>query len=177
MADFPQVRDNNRNTISVMSSESIGWVFPYMLLGVQTPHAWPTANKAYFIPFRVANPFIAIEGFWFNGTAGTDNVDIGIYGRDGTRLVSSGTTASSGANSLQKVSLTSTTLEPGVYYMAIARPGTTNTIASVVPTAGAMSSVGVYEMATAFPLPSTATFATSPTAFIPSIGISNNSTL
>jgi len=69
---------------------------------------WGTANKAYFYPFRLIEPFIVQKAFWLNGTTvGTDSIDIGMYrmtdfstGR--LNLIrSTGAILSAGASSLQ----------------------------------------------------------------------------
>lgn len=122
---------------------------------------WPTANKAIFYPFHVNRPFLVKKLFCYNGTTAAGNLDVGIYDRFGNRMVSSGSTAQAGTSVLQVFDVTDTWLQPGDYYFALAMDGTTGTIFRNAMTSTSLSkTAGMLEMASAFPLPATATFAT-----------------
>jgi hypothetical protein len=81
-------------------------------------------NRAVYFPLIVPVTTIVRRVFWANGTSPSGNGDVGIYadagGKPGTLLVSAGTTANSGSNSLQFVDVTDTTLSPGRYWLAVA---------------------------------------------------------
>lgn len=150
------------------------------LRGNTATAAWPSANLAIFVPVRIGYPYTAVKMFWLNGSSvGTNNVDIGIYDSQGNRLVNSGSTLTAGATGIQVVSITSTILEPGLYYMAMVMDGTTNTTlrAATGGVATPWAAMGCYQMATAFALPATATFAQMAQLTLPIIGMSSSSTL
>lgn len=116
------------------------------------------ANDAWYVPFVLNEPFTVRKAGWHNGTTVSGNVDIGIYSANGTRIWSSGSTAQSGTSVVQVVTPTAFTLAPGLYYLAIAVDNTTGTFRGfALQQAG--RSTGVFTQASAFPLPSTATFA------------------
>jgi len=127
MADWSQSnQDQAPIVISPFSKESIGTLtaealFPSSQAGSQAPWsniAWPANNWAVYIPFIVSSPMIVQNmAIWWVTASG--NVDVGVYDDQQHRMVSKGSTAASGTNAIQKFSLTSTTLKPGVYYMAM----------------------------------------------------------
>lgn len=171
MSDFPQVDFYNNHVINTLSPEAIGVDCVGMSLGFTSAVAWPSANLAFFIPFRVKHTFTVVKMSWINGTVATDNVDVGVYDQSGNLLVSSGSTATSGINAIQTVDITDTTLLPGLYYMAMARNGTTNTNKANNTSSILSRGIGVLSMATAFPLPNPATMVGSTTAYIPFIAL------
>lgn len=138
--------------------------------------AYPLANLALYVPFAVSAPITILSTVWINGTATGGNIDVGIYGEDGTRIVSLGSTARGSASSvIVTTTLTDTTLGPGRYYMAFAHDGTNN-IFGWPPAAGLAEAAGVLEQQTAFPLPSSATFAVTTRAYVPYMGLLTAST-
>lgn len=161
-------------TIGAHSDCSIGGPMAGMLTA-QNLSTWPAANLAIFIPFRVYQIYTAVKMSWINGTV-SGNIDVGIYDAQGDRLVSLGSTAMSGASAIQTGDITDTTLKPGLYYMAMAVDNTTATFrrftsATVAGTAG----LGLLQQATAFALPSTATFAACGNDYIPGLAITGRS--
>ena len=139
--------------------------------------AYPTANTAIYIPFRTSVPLIATAMYVQNGGTLSGNLDLGIYTANGTRLVSSGSTAQSGTNTLQVVDITDTLIGSGLFYMAIAVDNTTATVGKIAITAPLGRVVGLAQQATAFALPATATFAVFTQALCPNIGITTRGTL
>jgi hypothetical protein len=130
-----------------------------------------TANLAVFIPFGVPEPVTITKLGWGNGsTSGAGNLDAGIYDTAGTLLVSTGSTAQNATIvSPQVVDVTDTTLARGVYYLALASDtsGATQKVMAVIPAAGIPQAYGLLQMAAAFALPATATFAIYASAFVP----------
>lgn len=150
--------------------QSLGTVLNGMGLGLGAI-GWSSANKAIYIPFQVSEIFIVDNMYTINGGTVSGNIDVGIYEHGGTRLVSSGSTAQAGASSIQEFNVTNTTLNPGLYYFAVAVSNTTATLEMWTPTAAISRSLGVMEETSAFPLPSTATFASiSGTSRFPFVG-------
>lgn len=122
---------------------------------------WPSANQAVFIPFTLRGKIVTSSLFCINGSANSGNIDIGIYTSDGTKIISTGSTVSAGTQTMQSVGITPLTLGPGVYYMALACSSATNNVRQVAAlNATRQKAVGIFQQATAFPLPATATFAT-----------------
>jgi hypothetical protein len=132
--------------------------------------AYPGANTAFFVPFRLSRAVLFKLLFAWNGAAVSGNIDVGIYSRDGTRLVSSGSTAQAGTSVIQTFDVTDTLIGPGVFYLAIAMDNGTGQITRFVPGLAVGRLLGMAQMATAFPLPATATLAVFTTNFAPIIG-------
>ena len=136
--------------------------------------AWPSANLAMYVPFVIPDrtSFAAVRAFVFNGATASGNFDVGVYNESFSLLFSTGSTAQSGTQAPQAVTV-ATTLAPGRYYLGLAFD---NNIATVHGTAshvaGTLTALGVLQQASAFPLPSTATPATCTQTFLPGFGIS-----
>jgi hypothetical protein len=135
---------------------------------------WPAADRAIFVPFVLHEPMVVQRMAVFNALTATGNVDVGIYTEDGTRLVSAGSTAMSGTVAIQSFSI-SITLAPGRYYMALAFSSASANIKAATTSLGSTYACGILQMASAFPLPATATFAAPTSAYIPAFGISSRS--
>ena len=118
---------------------------------------WPLTNKAFYVPFVVTES-ITVKRLWVhNGTVVSGNIDVGIYEEDGTKLVSSGSTAQAGISQRQVFDIADTVLAPGRYYFGAAMDNTTGTVWRFSTLTGSM--MGVWEEDSAFPLPASATFA------------------
>lgn len=163
-------------TITVMSPESLG---PLALAigtaGYPSASTWPSANRAYYIPFRLNRTITVKRLFALNGTA-SGNFDIGIYDEFGTRIVSTGSTAQTGNNLCQSVDITDTQVGPGRFYFAAAGSTTSVSMAGLLSTALTANIdeplMNCYVQASALPLPASATFATSPSNYMPIVGLS-----
>lgn len=136
---------------------------------------YPSSNRALFVPFRLFVSFTATRMFSYNGASVSGNIDVGIYSSEGNRIVSSGSTAQAGTNALQEFDLTDTTLVPGLYYMAVSMDNTTGTLFRSVLGVRNVRLANMMQMASAFPLPASATFAGCVTSYGPVIGVSNRS--
>ena len=148
------------HTIGTFSPNSIGSMIANVDQHLLTSLAWQTANAAFFFPFTIDVPTTIVQMSWANGATVSGNVDIGIYNSEGTLLVSSGSTAQSGVSANQTVNTTDTLLSPGKwFYLALAVDNTTATLLGVALSAAFNQAMGVLSMASAFPLPATATFA------------------
>lgn len=163
--------------ISTLSRQALG-VSEKTAVGTSnySQQPWEAAGLVLFVPFWVAETIIATKMFWRNGAV-AGNVDVGIYAEDGTRLVSIGTTVVSGANLVQTVDITDTTLARGRYYMAmVCSTVTTLTVGVVNIFPPVPAAFGMLEQAgVTLPLStgaSPATFAKSVTrANLPFVGI------
>ena len=144
--------------------------------------AW-TANLAVFVPVRLTQRHTYIKAFWVNGSAVAGNVDVGIYTLSGTtltRVVASTAEAQATINVLQvATTFTTTTIGPGVYYLALSSTSTTSQFwrgGTQSITGNAIA--GAFQVATASPLPTTATTAAAGTQFVvPVFGFSENAAI
>lgn len=147
---------NFRSTASNIGSGAIGNTFVHLY------------------PFRIATPFPVTRFWWVNGGTVNGNVDMGIYTEDGqTLLVSTGSTAQSGTNVIQTVTV-SYTLPPGRYYMAFATSSATATFARQSNSVASTRAAGFRQHTTTaganVPLPTTLTFAAHNSAVNPYVG-------
>jgi hypothetical protein len=159
-------------TITPWSMQSLGVGLYTTGQGVVASQNFVTASLAVFVPFYVPEPVTITKLFWSNGAAVAGNLDAGIYNEAGTRIVSTGTTAQATINVVQSADVTDTGLARGVYYLAFASDtsGVTQKVMAVLPAAGIAQSLGLLQMAAAFVLPATATFAKYASAFVPMVG-------
>ena len=128
------------------------------MLGSFAAAAWPSANLIIYSPVRIKSRVVARK-MWFQSAAtGTDNIDIGIYDRGGTRIVSSGAVAKGAVAQEQVVDITDTTIGPGLYYIGFTSTTTTNQFSRSLPTVPNMAAQGARTEAGAGTLPATATW-------------------
>jgi hypothetical protein len=145
--------------------------------------AWASSslvgNEAYYLPVSLPLAYDLRAMWMLNGAAVAQNVDIGIYTRDGTRLWSNGSVAQGAANALVVYALgTPMKLPPGDYYLAIVGSSGAGTFfqRSGFGRAGMTRLAGQMMQATALPLPATATFAVNTKVKIPIFGIASITT-
>lgn len=170
MPDFPIVKNVDPVVLSPLNPQSLGAMLNAMGYAFTGATAWATANKAIFIPYSVGGIVTVKKMFVVNGTV-SGNIDVGIYDRNGVRLVSIGSTAQAGASVIQEFDIADTTLGPGLYYLACAMDNNTGQVELVGPGSAQGKSMGIFEMTSAFALPATATFASlSGTVRVPFIG-------
>lgn len=174
--DFP----GQRPVPSVISSVGLGGVgiFFTAAAGVNEPtsQTWSSANRALYVPFKIAGPMNVQRLWWANGGTAAGNVDCGVYSIGRTKLASTGSTVQTGTNVVQSVAV-SILLQPGSYYMALALSSTSGTVRgrAVNTTYGRLS--GMTQQATALPLPASATFATYADSVLPFFGITSSSVI
>lgn len=146
--------------MSLYDAECIG---SWRLQSAPSLVTWPSANRALFFPYRLAVPFTVCKFVIGWGVSAGSNFDLGIYDQAGNLMVSTGGTAASGTSQEQVVDCTDTLLLPGLYYMAMARDAAASANGWTQNTFHAQMA-GIRQMASAYPLPSTATFASVSTA-------------
>lgn len=129
----------------------------------------PAANRAIFVPFRNSEPMLVRQLAHYNGSAVSGNIDVGIYDHRGTRLISAGSTAQSGTSVWQLFDVTDTTIGAGLFYFAVALDNTTGTSTRHNLATSIGQLLGCMQMASAFPLPATATFAAIAATGVPSV--------
>lgn len=179
MSDFPRSPSfpGTMVMISTLGAQSLGSM--PIIGGGTSSNVWPGANRALYVPFRLTVPFTFNSISTPLGTA-SGNLDLGVYSVDGTKIVSTGSTAA--VANVNTISVTPTLLGPGLFYFGMAADNTTLAVYSLLLT-GALSavplirSVGCGQQATAFPLPSSIAFAANTGTIIPIIGISNRSVI
>ncbi len=180
MSDWPIPVIEPCVTIHPSSFESIGESLAAMgkRISGSGSVAYIASNTALFIPFVLTKQITVVILFSVNGAAVSGNIDMGIYDAIGTRIVSKGSTAQSGTNTLQTFDITDTTIGPGKFYLAVAIDNTTATLfANAAANISSAASTGMCEMANAFALPATATFATVTTTYLPVIGLSTRAVI
>jgi len=172
-AGFPLVAPVLLSTISL---ESLGGELSALAVPIPQDIIVTTANKAYYVPFRLSQPILVLQLFHFNGAgAFGGNIDVGIYNETGTLLVSSGSTVQAGANVPQFFNVTDTAIGRGRHYFAVAYSSTVGTNelhGYALSTVARCRVIGMAEQTSAFPLPATATFAQASETIIPIIGAS-----
>lgn len=131
---------------------------------------WPSNNLAIFVPLRLTEATTLKRFFYLSGN-NTGNVDVGIYDEAGNKIISTGSTAQSTSNQVNYISVASTALATGNYFLAIAYASTT---AAPFRAGGQQMTraMGILQMASALPLPTTATFAAAGQDYIPLFGFS-----
>lgn len=165
-------------TITTLSQESMaGRLLQAGTFGTGT--GWPVANKALFFPIDILEPFLIAKAFTVFGATPTGNFDWGWYDAAGNRLASTGSIAVTATTDLQAAALAYNVLpsQDAAYLAAACDSASTLLYRTNSFSAIEMAAVGVREMASAFPLPSTATFADMTHAYLPVIGISKRSTI
>ena len=176
MSDFPISVVEPLVTIHPWSLESMGTgiigLGGVTLISV-TSAVYPTANLALFIPFVLTKPKTVLQLFSFTGGTKSGNIDMAIYSEDGTKLTSAANVAQGTINVLQVFDITDIQIGPGVFYLAVVLDNTTGTLRRGILTVNIMgASLGMAEMAAAYPLPATAVFAQITGNYIPLIGLS-----
>lgn len=142
------------------------------LTGGTTPASstFPASNDALFVPMCIQQGVLVKRLFSINGGTASGNIDMGIYSKDGARIVSIGSTAQSGTNAPQFFDITDTFLGAGLYYLAVAMDNTTGTLFRANQSVTKQQAIGMAKATSAFALPASVTFAAVTGTFIPLIG-------
>jgi hypothetical protein len=144
--------------------------------------AWPTALKAMFYPVRLSQPRTYVKAWWVNGATAAGNVDVGIYTLSGTTLtrVAASTAEAQGTISTLQVAATfpTTTIGPGLYYLAMSCSLATATVLRTTAGAAAFLRVaGAFQALTSHPLPTTATSVAISSNYLPLFGFSEQAAI
>lgn len=177
--NWPQLYDlgGPRGTL-LTNGDLYGNFAGIVLANTGTSTVWPAIDLAIFQLVCTPVPLTIAQLFVNNGAAIFGNIDVGLYALDGTRIVSSGSTAQSGASSMQVFNVTDTPIGPGAYYMAVALNTTTGTVAAqVLGSAQIGQLMGLAEQTSAFALPANATLATSTRLLAPFLGATIKTTI
>lgn len=133
---------------------------------------FPTANKVLYIPIRIPSPIKILQLYTHNGATASGNVDIGIYAKDGTKIVSSGSTAQAGTSVDQLFNVTDTQLGRGLFYIGLTLSNTTGTFTRAAPSLATLKAIGLLtETPGSFGLPAAASFGAYVDAYFPMCGI------
>jgi len=145
-------------------------VGPYQTqgMGLQPPYLGNTnstgstigASNIYLYPVLVTEPYRVRRLWWLNGATVNGNVEVGVFSDGGARIATTGSTAQSGVNTLQQVTV-DFTLGVGSYWIGLATTSATGTFQGrldVVGKAHTMRDLSMYAMhvtvGTAVPMPS-----------------------
>lgn len=162
--------------ISTASLESVGAITSINLNSYSSV-VWTSGSRAFFIPFHLEIPIVVTKLLFANGAAVSGNLDMAIYNASFVRLVSIGSTAQAGANSVQALDITDTLLGAGDYYLAAVLDNTTGTVLQNNVGIGVSQRSGVLMQAAAFPLPALANPITVSTGSVPLIGLRQGGTV
>ena len=117
---------------------------------------WPTANTAFYYPVYLPVSRTFVKAWWLNGATAAGNVDVGIFtisAATATLVVASTAEAQAGVSAMQvATTFASTTLAPGLYYLAMSMSLITGTRFGAAAQATLLKSMGCYQRATAHPL-------------------------
>lgn len=165
MADWPAVTFGSDLVLSTASIANRPTV-----PGATSSAAWPAANRAIYSAVVVPRPVTVTHLIIYVGTS-SGNVDVGIYNEAGTRLVSSGSTATIGGGAAnQAFNIADTSLSPGVYFFAMSCDNTTATFQCEQTAAEWLRVSGRQQEALgSVTLPATATMANPASAYSPHI--------
>ena len=178
MADWPNelLFPDDTPHISPTDQCSIGAVTGNLVEPIS--QTWLNANFAVYVPFRLNKSVSIITAFVINGAVASSGVCVGIYDADGVRLLTTGSTNASTVSTLQTITTAATMIGPGLFYMGLSCLTSTQTIFSTAsPNVQALRALGLATQQTAFPLPSTATFATISSSVVPAFGFTCRSSL
>lgn len=115
------------------------------------------ANQTVYVPLVVQETVTIVKAWWINGNTVSGNVDIGLYPETGgAKVVSLGSTAQSGASSIQEGNIADTIVPAGRYLMALGWSSATATFLSYSLTNEKARALGLAGEST-FALPSSAT--------------------
>lgn len=133
---------------------------------------FPGANKVFYMPLRVPVPVLIRQLYCLNGSVVSGNVDVGLFTLDGTKIISSGSTAQAGTTTKQLFNVTDTLIGRGCYYLGITLSNTTGTFQRITTALAPMSAIGLLTETTGgFGLPAIATFSTLANAYMPLGGL------
>lgn len=179
MADFPAINQLPPGpTIAMQSMWAFGGTAVGFSIATPTSAVWPSANLGIFVPITLPGPFVVRAGWTRNGSAVAGNMDIGVFGLDGTLIVSTGSTAQSGTSTFQIVSMGPTLLPPGGYYMALSASSASAQFVRNTYTAGTgLRYAGVLQAASQVPLANLPTFAAPANDYLPVFGIASVTTI
>lgn len=157
--------------VSTRSAQSIG--SELAIIGSAFAEAtFPASNRAIAIPFTNTESITVVKMWALNGGVVSGNIDIGIYDEDFAKVVTIGSTAQAGVSIIQEFNIADTVLAAGRYYMVVAMDNTTGELARYSTGVENQKSLGLFQMASAFALPTTLTPADVASAYVPVIGFS-----
>lgn len=136
---------------------------------------FPSANRILYIPVRVPTAMVVSRFFVGNGATASGNFQIGLYtsnaGMPNRLIASTVSTAQSGTNTSQAVSITGVPISPGLYFLALTHSNTTGTFLRGNPALVYVRNLGiVIESPGVFGLPSTATPIAAVDDYVPEVG-------
>ena len=169
MGDFPNkiVKGGNYGLLSPFSNTPLADGMAIANAATTNTATTWTANRAIYLPICVNRPITVLD-FQIIVTTQNGNVDAGIYNWNGTKIVSNGGVAC-GAAGLQTIAVADTLLNPGWYHIAFASSSSTAVFRASNASTVLVRACGGQQESSAYPLPSTATFAAYATGIFPMI--------
>jgi hypothetical protein len=137
-----------------------------------TVGAWPSANLAIYIPIGLPRRVIVRTLYFASGTTGTGNVAMGLYLPSGVAVVGPATAAKGTSAIVQVIDVTDAAVGPGLYYLGLSCSNATDTFYRSASSAPLPAAGGILVETSAYPLPSTATFALDQgLSYVPYVGL------
>lgn len=133
--------------------------------------AWPLANLAIYVPVRIPSPCV-VKSLWFgSGGTSTGSVDMALYTSSGAAMIEA--TAGAKASSMEHVfDTTDTLVGPGLYYIGLSSNSNSDSFVGLTIAAPLALAFGILSQTSAYPLPSSATWAADQTlAVVPIVGL------
>ncbi len=169
--NFPKSNLPPMPTITSISLGSAGDMVATMNAGGALTDLNLTTGSRYY-PFVLNRPITVDKLFIANGATVLGNIDLGIYDASGTRIVSTGSTAMSGASSIQVINVADTTIGPGMYYLAFGNSATAAFQRVTGSAVGIDTTLAGLASEATFPLPASATFITTLNSSVALMGLS-----
>lgn len=173
MSDQPPNREGGYAGFEQALGTAHGPVYDGMAISGQSFTAagvWPTANTAIFIPVLFETP-VVVTKFSFNVSVASGNFDIGLFDEFGIPEVRLGSTAVPAAG-VGIADVADTPVNPGQYWIGMV---VNNITASFNRAAGfaaqVQRAIGVYSMASAFPLPNPVTYSNWASLYVPMVNV------
>lgn len=130
--------------------------------------AWPSANRAYYIPFQLPVDAYAYA-LWARGNNTTGNYDLGLYDENFARITSKGSTALAAALLEHLFELR---LYAGrTYYMAMSESSTGSVFRATCGSVARAAQMGLASQDSAHALPSTMTPVDAASDYIPLLAL------
>jgi len=131
--------------------------------------AWPTANKAFYQPIYIPES-CTMTHFVYYGDGASGNVCMALYNSAGVRLVTTGSVAHVGGTSAHVIAA-NYSLDTGAYFIGCAMDNAAGSMFRYNASIQILRLAGCFQETSAFPLPTTATFAVMTVAYLPMAGI------
>lgn len=159
--------------VSSLTSQQ-GWAnFRNIVTGGPASATYAVANSAFYFPIRMWRSETVYRFFWVNGTtASTNNIQVGLYDRNGVAIKLGTQTLAAGVSAAQFDNIADFVLPAGEYQIAIWCNGTTTHLVRFGPSLYHPRAAGLHQQTgLTGGLPTTATYGTIAQGYTPIFGL------